>query len=493
MTQQVLPIPKEKAIEIGEFLTNNVSRAVVYSLLHNQPLTRKEIERSPLTESMRRLSLSAQTRPLKDKSAVQMRTLLSKGVDCGVLIPINSKRQNYYFLNSDLRIEPAPIREGQDTSDEVALTAYLDRSYSHMPGQAVLPGWGTAADHTVLPVPYIDTPKSLMLWLSWLITPTRREVMSHIADQGHTTRPKLRSELGFWADRIVAKEGMPSGVLERDGEKIRYQFSTFSFSKLKMKKEEESGKKKSWTAYPPSFWLTRTYEPLKCIMGASRYLGDKKPDATPAMVLEELAKENPTIVEKNRKEFLEINFIERMSFYAIYHSSGDPAVKFSAESLVPEKVTYNAPEHPLLWVSRTDDEHGAKLDFKHEAALMLLSKKTQDDQIAYLEKMLKDIAYERIGKLIDDHERKLGKDLDKLRVQSFGLGTESLTAVAGLELTREQILAERGHFEKFMNILVPGSIPKRKKATTEELIKAVEDEKALEIKEPSMEQDEKKQ
>jgi len=492
MTQQVLPIPKEKAIEIGEFLTNNVSRAVVYSLLHNQPLTRKEIERSPLTESMRRLSLSAQTRPLKDKSTVQMRTLLSKGVDCGVLIPINSKRQNYYFLNSDIRIEPAPIREGQDTSDEVALTAYLDRSYSHMPGQAVLPGWGTAADHTVLPVPYIDTPKSLMLWLSWLITPTRREVMGHIADQGHTTRPKLRSELGFWADRIVAKEGMPSGVLERDGEKIRYQFSTFSFSKLKMKKEEEPGKKRSWTAYPPSFWLTRTYEPLKCIMGASRYLGDKKPDATPAMILEELAKENPTIVEKNRREFLEINFIERMSFYAIYHSSGDPAVKFSAESLVPEKVTYNAPEHPLLWVSRTDEDHGAKLDFKHEAALMLISKKTKDDQIAYLEKMLKNIAYERIGKLIDDHERKLEKDLDKLRVQSFGLGTESLTAVAGLELTREQILAERGHFEKFMNILVPGSIPKRKKATSEELIKAVEDQKALETNEPSAEHDEDK-
>jgi hypothetical protein len=259
-----------------------------------------------------------------------------------------------------------------------------------------------------------------------------------------------------------------------------------------MKKDEEPGKKRSWTAYPPSFWLTRTYEPLKCIMGASRYLGDKKPDATPAMVLEELAKENPTIVEKNRREFLEINFIERMSFYAIYHSSGDPAVKFSAESLVPEKVTYNAPEHPLLWVSRTDEEHGAKLDFKHEAALMLTSKKTKDDQIAYLEKMLKDIAYERIGKLIDDHERKLGKDLDKLRVQSFGLGTESLSAVAGLELTREQILAEREHFEKFMNILVPGSIPKRRKATSEELIKAVEDQKALETKEPSTDQDEDK-
>jgi hypothetical protein len=56
---QVIQLPKEKAIAVGEFLTNNVSRAVVYTLLHSQPLTRREIEKSPLTESMRRISLSA--------------------------------------------------------------------------------------------------------------------------------------------------------------------------------------------------------------------------------------------------------------------------------------------------------------------------------------------------------------------------------------------------------------------------------------------------
>src|SRR4030042_1376925 len=110
-------------------------------------MTRREIEKSPLTDSMRRLSLSAQTRPLKDKSGVQMGTLLAKGVDGGALLAINSKRQNYYFLNSDLRIEPAPIRETDEPEDEVALSVQLDKSLSHTPGQAVLPGWGTAADH----------------------------------------------------------------------------------------------------------------------------------------------------------------------------------------------------------------------------------------------------------------------------------------------------------------------------------------------------------
>ncbi len=469
---QVLPLQKEKALEVGEFLTNNVSRAVVYALLHKQPLTRREIEKSPLTDSMRRLSLSAQTRQLKDKSDVQMRTLLAKGVDCGVLVPLTSKRQNYYFLNSDLRIEPAPIREPFEKTDEVAVSAFLDRSFSHTPGQAVLPGWGTAADHTILPVPYIDTPKSLVLWLSWLITPTRREILNHLTSKGSVTRPKLRSDLGFWADRIVAKEGIPAGILEREDGGIRYQFSTFSFSKLKTKKDDE--KKRSWTAFPPSFWLTRSFEPLRCIMGISRYIGDKKPDSTPMSVLEEAIKENPTIVEKNRKEFLEINFLERMSFYAIYHSSGDPAIKISADSLVPEKVTYNAPEHPLIWISRTDEDHaGARLDFKHEAAKMLLSKKTREAQIALMEKMLRDLALERMGKVLENQEKKLEKDLASLRARSFGLGTEALTEVAGLEVNREEILIEKRYFEKFMDLLIPGSISKKKMMETEELLEAI--------------------
>ncbi len=478
---QVIQLQKEKAIAIGEFLTNNVSRAVVYALLHSQPLTRREIEKSPLTGSMRKLSLSAQTRPLKDKSSVQMRTLLAKGVECGVLVPVNSKRQNFYFLNSDLRIEPAAIREPAENPDEVALNVYLDRSLAHTPGQAVLPGWGTAADHTILPVPYIDTPKSLVLWLSWLITPTRRQILNHIGIAGSTTRPKLRTELGFWADRIVAKEGLPSGVLEVDGGNIRYQFSTFSFSKLKMKKEDE-GKRKSWTSFPPSFWLTRTYEPLRCIAGASKHLGDRKPESTPGSLLEEMAKENPTILEKNRRDFLEVNFLERMSFYAVYHSSGDSALKISADALVPEKVTYNAPEHPLVWISRTDEEHaGARLDFKHEAALMLISHKTKEDQIAYLEKMLRDLAYERIGTVLESHEKKLAKDLERLRAKSFGLGTESITAVAGLELNREEVLMEKKFYEKFMDTLIPGSISRKQKLETEELLKAISPEGSGEI------------
>ncbi len=481
---QVSALPKDKALEAGEFLTNNVSRAVVYALMHRQPMTRREIEKSPLTDSMRRLSLSAQTRKLKDKSDVQMRTLLAKGVDCGVIIPVNSKRQNYYFLNSDLRIEPAAIREPFEKTDDVSLSVLVDRTLSHTPGQAVLPGWGTAADNTILPVPYIDTPKSLMLWLSWLITPTRREILYNIGSEGPMTRPKLREKLGFWADRIVAKEGLPSGVLEKEGPNIRYQFSTFAFSKLKIKKEEE--KKKSWTAFPPSFWLTRTYEPLKCIMGISRYLGDKKPDATPASILEQVAKENPTIVEKNRKDFLEVNFLERMSFYAVYHSSGDAAVKISADSLVPEKVTYNAPEHPLVWISKTDEEHaGARLDFKHEAAMMLIAKKTKEDQVAYLERMLKELAMERIGKTLEEHETKLEKDLANLRAKSFGLGTAALTGVAGLELNREEILSEKRYFEKFMDLLVPGSISKKRMMETEELLAAIkEGQQAAEGGEP---------
>lgn len=460
MTQQVLPLSKEKSIAIGEYLTNNVSRAVVYALMHRQPLTREEIEKSPFTDHMRRLSVSAQTRPLKDKSNVQMRTLLAKGVDCGVLVALTSKRKNYYFLNSDLRIEPAPLRDPYEPEEDLALNVYFDRSLSHYPGEAVLPAWGTAADHTILPVPFMDTPKSLVLWMSWLITPTRRQILHHIGEKGATTRPAIRSDLGFWADRIVAKEGIPTGVLEKADGKIKYQFSNMAFSKIRKKEE---GRKKSWTSFPPSFWLTRTYEPLKCIMGASKYMGQTKPEATPMTVLEELAKETPTVVDKNRKDFLEVNFLERMSFYAVYHSAGDSAVKITADSLIPEKVTYNAPEHPLVWVARTDEEHAsARLDFKHDAATMLLSKKTKEEQVRFLEKMLRDVAMERIGGRLEEYERVLGRDLDKLRAQSFGLGAESITAVAGLEVERQELAMEKKYFEKFMEILLPGTLPKKK-------------------------------
>ncbi len=282
MSPLVAAIPKEKGIEIGEFLTNNVSRAAVYALLHKQPLTRREIERSPLTDSMRRLSLSAQTRTLKDKSGVQMRTLLAKGVDCGVLLAVSSKRQNYYFLNSDLRVEPAPIRESEEPEDEVAVSTFIDRTLAHTPGQAVLPGWGTAADHTILPVPYIDTPKSLMMWMSWLVTPTRRQILNHIGQHGTVTRPKLRADLGFWADRIVAKEGVPAGVLERTDDKIRYQFSIILVLEAQGQEGGRGQDGGPGRASRLSFWLTRSYEPLKCIMGSSRLVGDQKPEMTPS-------------------------------------------------------------------------------------------------------------------------------------------------------------------------------------------------------------------
>jgi hypothetical protein len=469
--QQIVPLSKDKSVEIGEFLTNNVSRAVVFALLHKQPLTRREIERSPLTDSMRRLSLSAQTRKIKDKSGIQMRTLLAKGVDSGVLVTINSKRQNYYFLNSDLRIEPLPIRETVDDEEDVSLKVQLDRSFAHAPGQAVLPSWGTAANHTILPVPFIDTPKSLVLWTSWLVTKTRRQILNYISQKGSVTRPQLRADLGFWADRIVAKEGLPSGVLEKQEGQIRYQFSTFSFSKLKVKKEEEdAGKRRSWTYFPPSFWLTRTYEPIRCVTGASKLIGEaRKPDASPMTVLEELAKDKPTIAERSRRDFLEVNFLERMSFYAVYHSGGDSAVEISADALVPEKVTFNSPDHPLVWISTTDEEHaGARVDFKQEAALMLRSKKTLEEQVEYLETMLEKIAMERIGVRLEEHERLLAKDLDKLRAESFSLGSESISAVANLEVEREAIQQEKEHFEKFMETLVPGSIKKRKTASRKE-------------------------
>ena len=215
----------------------------------------------------------------------------------------------------------------------------------------------------------------------------------------------------------------------------------------------------------PADVLDRGQGAARCVAGAASIIGDtKKPDATPMSVLEELAKDDPAVADRARKDFLEVNFLERMSFYAVYHSGGDSATKISADALVPEKVTFNSPEHPLVWISTTDAEHaGARMDFRDEAAMMLRSKKTLDEQIEYLETMLEKLAMDRIGARLEEHERLLAKDLDKLRAESFSLGSDSISAVANLEVEREAVQHEKEHFEKFLEILIPGSTKKKRK------------------------------
>jgi hypothetical protein len=62
--------------------------------------------------------------------------------------------------------------------------------------------------------------------------------------------------------------------------------------------------------------------------------------------------------------------------------------------------------------------------------------------------------------------------------------------VAGLELGREEILTEKKYFEKFMDTLIPGSITRKKKLETEELLAAMEKEREAP---PKPEEPEKKQ
>jgi hypothetical protein len=116
------------------------------------------------------------------------------------------------------------------------------------------------------------------------------------------------------------------------------------------------------------------------------------------------------------------------------------------------------------------------MQFKEEAAKMLLSKRTKEEQIAYLEKMLFELAMERVGKRLEAHEAALASGLDKLRMESFGLGAKSIGAVADLETDREDVLREKMYFEKFMESLIPGSVKKAKKRTTEEDISQIDKE-----------------
>lgn len=126
---------------VGEYLTNNVSRSIIYALLLQQPLTREEIETSPVRATMRALAYQPTKPEQKDIDGVHLRTLLSKGVDCGILVGYKFSGKNYFFLNSDLRLSPKPIIDGARTTDPVAIEVVADHRVGEILGEvALLPG-----------------------------------------------------------------------------------------------------------------------------------------------------------------------------------------------------------------------------------------------------------------------------------------------------------------------------------------------------------------
>jgi len=339
---------------IGEYLTNNVSRSIVYALLLQQPLTRDEIETSPVRATMRALAYQGEKSTHKETDVAHLRTLLAKGTECGILHGYKSGGKNYYFLNSDLRLTPKPITSILGESKTISIDVAVDKRVGEILGETALLPNTRAASSSEMPIPHIESEKKLVLWLSWLTTPIRRDILSLVAQNGRVSRPDLRRQLGFWADRLAVYEGVATSILSLDADKNL----SFQFASVNLPEHRESSRTMRWIERPPSFMLSRSYEPLTCIQGGSMAAEELKSRRTSPMIgLAELEYQGKEIVPHKRRRTIGSNFLQMAHMYGVF----DLVPKFrniSSSTLkpVPDRVVLNNAISPFIWINETRAE-----------------------------------------------------------------------------------------------------------------------------------------
>lgn len=300
---------------------------------------------------MRALAYQPTKPEQKDIDGVHLRTLLSKGVDCGILVGYKSSGKNYFFLNSDLRLSPKPIIDGARTTDPVAIEVVADHRVGEILGEvALLPGT-RAASTCEMPIPNIEGEKKLILWLSWLTTPIKREILAAIARDKVLSRPELRRQLGFWADRLAIYDGVATGVLSLDSDKNL----AFQFSKFDLHHGTKEHRPTRWIENPPSFMLSRSYEPLSCVDGGAAALDElRRFRISPLEGLLELESKGREIIPHKRKRTIGSNFLQLTNYYGTFDSV--PKFRNVSSAILkplPDRILANSRTQPLVWVNDT--------------------------------------------------------------------------------------------------------------------------------------------
>jgi hypothetical protein len=344
---------------IGEYLTNNVSRSIVYALLLQQPLTRDEIETSPVRATMRALSYQGEKPTHKEPDVAHLRTLLAKGTECGILHGYKSGGKNYYFLNSDLRLTPKPITSIVSESKTISIDVATDQRVGEILGETALLPNTRAASSSEMPIPHIESEKKLVLWLSWLTTPIRRDILSMVAQNGRVSRPDLRRELGFWADRLAIYEGVSTSILSLDADKNL----SFQFASVNLPEHHGASRTMKWIERPPSFMLSRSYEPLTCIQGGSIAVEELKSRRTSPMTgLTELESQGKEIIPHKRRRTIGSNFLQMAHMYGVFDMI--PKFRNISSSIlkpVPDRVVLNNASSPFIWINETRVELPAEM------------------------------------------------------------------------------------------------------------------------------------
>ncbi len=397
---------------IEAFLRSEASGSVVYLLSLIQPLTPGEIRDHPFR--LQYVSVMQE----KETKQSSLDGILRGGVDCGVLASIDTAQENYYFLNSDLCIRPAPLTEESD------MEAVIDSSLADVHDDLCLPSASALGrDH---PVPLMQDPSTCLGWFNCLSDRRWREALRTLQERGPLSRREL-ARYGAGIDLPTAQAGIRCGVLRLRQEKL-----DFPFSRMKI---PPGGK--PWTARPPRFWMSRSYEPLRCIDGFEEYL--RKPERiSPMKLLQEMVEDGRRVLPTKRRKHLKLNFL------------------YEASAVVPRIEEVGPGTIPSVWENRRGLVYSVREGYERAATTLSL----QEELAVGLEERgnsrgesLEQLARRKLDRYFKAKEKELMKRLGKDRVSAYSLGADALLSVASAELKRDKLMEERKHFERFLEVL----------------------------------------
>jgi hypothetical protein len=406
---------------VSSFLRSRVSSSVVYLLSLVQPLTQREMQGHPLRLHYLRMLTGREAKPSTLKG------VLRRGCDCGLLVALTTRRESYYFLNSDVGIRP-PSLEDEDCEADVVLESGTAGTLGDV---CLPPARALSEEH---PIPLIQDPAAFLGWFDWLSDPKRREILRIIEADGPIPRREL-SQRGLRMDLRDVQAGIRCGVLRHREGKLEFQFC-----RTRIPPEG-----KGWTARPPMFWMTRSYEPLRCLQGAEEYL-NRAEGKSPMGLLMEMVEDRRKVIPSRRRRGLRINLL------------------YEPTTLVPRIEELGPGTMPGVWENRRGLVKVAEGGYERALAVMELEEELtmevpegpRDRRDAALRKFIQ----RRLEAYFRRREEELMRRFKEGKVKEYGLGPGAIMSLASVELERERLLEERKYFERFLEVLdglPPGS------------------------------------
>ncbi len=407
------PPPRSGSLDseaVSDYLIQRTSSSVLYTLSLQQPLTLKELVGHPL-----RLQYLEALTGHEGKRA-NLRKVVGRGVDLGLLIPSTTRREYYYFLNSDVQIRAPPLRE-DDGHPEIK----LDEGLGAPDGEIALPSRKTLG--TGHPIPRFRDPSAPHAWFHWLSDPRRREILRTIQDSGPLSRRELAGTNGGLS-MDTAWAGLRAGVL-----RLRGDVMDFPFAQTRLPGGE------IWTARPPRFWFTRSYEPLRCL----QQWGDYVEGVTPMKALHEMVEDARKVLPRRRRRHLALN------------------VLYEASATIPSLREVGPASLPSVWENRRGWVYPVEEGARRAEIALALKRELQLEALPGGEDLtpaaLTRLAERRIGAYLRRREQELSRRYQDGQKGGFGLGADAILSLASEELERGRILEERKYFEAFLEAL----------------------------------------